>query len=319
MPRRPPLNARPAPSADGDTRTGRVIRHHGRSALVEDPAGERRECTARKRIRDLACGDRVEWSPAGEAQGVIEQVLPRDSVLTRPDHRGRPRALAANVDQLLIVIAPEPEPTAALIDRYLIAAELMPARPALILNKTDRLSAANRADIDALLAEFTALGIPAAGVNTREPGALQPLTELLATHTSILVGQSGVGKSSLINALLPEHDIRVGELSEASGQGRHTTSDTTLYHLPGGGELIDSPGVRDFHLWHIDKAELARGFREFRDYTGQCRFHNCRHLNEPGCAVQAAANAGAISARRLESYRQLYAQLEAAEGRLGDY
>ena len=319
MPRRPPLNARPAASADGDARPGRVIRHHGRSALVEGPDGRRRECTARKRIRDLACGDRVEWSTAGDAQGVIERVQPRDSVLTRPDHRGRPRALAANVDQLLIVIAPEPEPTAALIDRYLIAAELMPARPALVLNKTDRLTAANRTDTDALLAEFAALDIPVARLNTRDPDAIQPLTELLATHTSILVGQSGVGKSSLVNALLPEHALRVGELSAASGQGRHTTSDTTLYHLPGGGELIDSPGVRDFHLWHIDKTELARGFREFRDCAGQCRFHNCRHLNEPGCAVQAAVDTGAISARRLESYRKLYAQLEAAGERLGDY
>ncbi|MAT65057.1 MAG: ribosome small subunit-dependent GTPase [Gammaproteobacteria bacterium] len=316
MTRRSPLKPRSVSSAQAD---GRVIRHHGRNALVETASGERLECTARKRVHDLACGDRVEWSPAGENQGVIERVLPRASVLTRPDHRGRPRALAANVDQLLIVIAPEPEPTAALIDRYLIAAELMPARPVLVLNKTDRLTADTRTHIDALLAEFAALGMPVVRVNTREPGALQPLIELLATHTSILVGQSGVGKSSLVNALLPEHDIRVGELSEASGQGRHTTSDTTLYHLPGGGELIDSPGVRDFHLWHIDKAELAQGFCEFRDYAGRCRFHNCRHLNEPGCAVQAAVDAGEISARRLESYRKLYAQLEAAEERLGEY
>ena len=319
MARRAPLKSRSTPSAGTDTRPGRVIRHHGRSALVEAPDGERVECTARKRVRDLACGDRVEWQPSGEDQGVVERLLPRTSVLTRPDHRGRPRALAANRDQLLIVIAPEPEPTAALIDRYLIAAELMPARPALVLNKTDRLSADTRPDIAALLTEFAALDIPVVRVNTREPGALQPLIELLATHTSILVGQSGVGKSSLVNALLPEHDIRVGELSAASGQGRHTTSDTTLYHLPGGGELIDSPGVRDFHLWHLDKTELARGFREFRDHAGQCRFHNCRHLNEPGCALQAAVDAGAISARRLESYRKLYAQLEAAEARLGDY
>lgn len=316
MPRRSPLKPRSASSAVAD---GRVIRHHGRNALVETANGERLECTARKRVRDLACGDRVEWSTAGEDQGVIERVLPRTSVLSRPDHRGRPRALAANIDQLLIVIAPEPEPTAALVDRYLIAAELMPAQPVLVLNKTDRLTPSSRADIDPLLAEFAALDIPVARVNTREPGALQPLIDLLATHTSILVGQSGVGKSSLVNALLPEHDVRVGELSEASGQGRHTTSDTTLYHLPGGGKLIDSPGVRDFHLWHIDKAQLARGFREFHDPAGHCRFHNCRHLNEPGCAVQAAVDVGEISARRLESYRKLYAQLEAAEERLGDY
>ncbi|HSH29587.1 MAG TPA: ribosome small subunit-dependent GTPase A [Thiohalobacter sp.] len=319
MPRRAPLNSRAVTSAEAAVQSGRVIRHHGRNALVETANGARFECSARKRVRDLACGDRVEWSPAGEDQGVIERVLPRASVLSRPDHRGRPRALAANVDQLLIVIAPEPEPTAALIDRYLIAAELMPARPGLVLNKTDRLTADTRADIDALLAEFAALDMPVVRVNTREPDALQPLIELLATHTSILVGQSGVGKSSLVNALLPEHDIRVGELSAASGQGRHTTSGTTLYRLPGGGELIDSPGVRDFHLWHIDKAELARGFREFHDHAGHCRFHNCRHLNEPGCAVQAAVDAGGISARRLESYRKLYAQLEAAEERLGDY
>lgn len=319
MPRRAPLKSRAESSAAGDRHPGLVIRHHGRGALVEAPAGNRLECTARKRIRDLACGDRVEWSPAGDGQGVIERVLPRRSVLSRPDHRGRPRALAANIDQLLIVLAPEPEPTAALIDRYLIAAELMPARAALVLNKSDLLTPEKRGDIERILDEFSALDIPVVRVNTREAGALAPLTGLLSTHTSILVGQSGVGKSSLVNALLPEHELRVGELSEASGQGRHTTSDTTLYHLPGGGDLIDSPGVRDFHLWHLDKTELAQGFREFADHAQHCRFHNCRHLNEPGCAVQAAVETGKISARRLESYRQLYAQLEAAEGRLGDY
>lgn len=304
---------------DGEHHTGLVIRHHGRSALVETETGGQVECTARKRVRDVVCGDRITWQPAGHGQGVIEAILPRQSVLTRPDHRGQAKPLAANIDQLLIVVAPEPPLSAQLVDRYLIAAELMPATAGLVLNKSDLLDDTHRAEIEPILAEFSRLGVTVIQVNNREPGALQALVELLPTHTSILVGQSGVGKSSLVNALLPEGEIRVGELSDASGLGKHTTSDTTLYHLPGGGNLIDSPGVRDFHLWHIDKEDLVRGYREFHDYAGQCRFHNCRHLNEPGCAIQAAVDAGGISARRLESYRKLYAQLEEAEGRLSDY
>ena len=145
----------------------------------------------------------------------------------------------------------------------------------------------------------------------RENSGIDKLVQILVNRTSILVGQSGVGKSSLINRLLPELDIQIGKLSDASGQGRHTTTATTLYHLPQGGNLIDSPGVRDFRLGETAPADLARGFREFSPYLGLCRFQDCRHLSEPGCAVKAAMRKGVISERRLASYTQL------ANGRSG--
>lgn len=295
-----------APSAsDPAGMAGRVVTHHGRSAVVEDAQGELHLCTTRRRVGKVVCGDRVEWSAAGPRQGVITRLLPRSNLLARADGGGRSRPLASNVDQVLIVAAPEPPLSEALIDRYLVAAELLPARALIVVNKCDLLSPAERTELAARLADYQAVGYGLVFTSRDDRGTLDELRRHLQGKTSILVGQSGVGKSSLVNALLPDRDVRVGALSEATGLGRHTTSATTLHHLPEGGDLIDSPGVRDFHLEYVDVADLGRSFREFGPYLGQCRFHNCRHHGEPGCAVSTAAQQGQISARRLASYRQL--------------
>lgn len=291
-----------------DNQTGLVITHFGRDLVVEDAHGALHLCSARKKLGRIVCGDRVHWQPSGPEQGVVTQLENRRSLLARPDARGNERPLAANVDQLVIVNAPEPPLSEALIDRYLVAAELIGARPLILVNKADLLAPAAQAHLGARLTAFVALDYPVLFTHTRDPQQAVSLAPQFNGRTSILVGQSGVGKSSLVRLLLPDTDIRIGRLSDASGLGRHTTTETTLYHLPGGGDLIDSPGVRDFQLWQATPDDLARGFREISRHQDQCRFHNCRHHGEPGCAVAAAVETGGVDVRRLGSYRTLLQQ-----------
>lgn len=297
----------PEPS-DSDHRHGLVVAHFGRDLIVEDADGGLHTCSARRKLGRLVCGDRVRWQSSGTAQGVVTQLVARKTLLERPDARGESNPLAANVDQLVIVCAPEPPLSAALIDRYLVAAELLGVQALLLLNKTDLLAPAAQAHLEQQLQAFARLEYPLLFTSTCVAEQAARLIAHLNGRTSILVGQSGVGKSSLVRLLLPDADIRVGQLSVASGLGRHTTTETTLYHLPGGGDLIDSPGVRDFQLWATTPDELQRGFRELRRYVGACRFQDCRHNGEPGCAVAAAAEQRVVDARRLASYRSLLQQ-----------
>ncbi|MBI5462326.1 MAG: ribosome small subunit-dependent GTPase A [Gammaproteobacteria bacterium] len=290
-----------------------VIAHFGRDLVVEDIAGRLHLCSARKKLGRIVCGDRVRWQTSGPEQGVVTAVDARKSLLARPDPRGEERPLAANVDRLIIVCAPEPPLSEALVDRYLVVAELIGAQPLLLVNKSDLLAPAARAHLEERLAAFRQLDYPVLFTSTREGDQVATLMAHLNGHTSILVGQSGVGKSSLVRLLVPDAEIRIGQLSDASGLGKHTTTETTLYHLAGGGDLIDSPGVRDFQLWQATAEDLQRGFRELRDYQGQCRFLDCRHNGEPGCAVAAAIETGHVDTRRLASYRTLLQQALARE------
>jgi ribosome biogenesis GTPase len=302
---RPP--SRNNTSDTDNSREGLVIVNYGKSLLIEDEHGELIRCVPRRSLDPIVCGDRIGWEPAGDGTGMITRIEPRHTVLNRADGENRARPLAANLDQIVIVAATEPALDEFLVDKYTVAAELVGVQPLLVINKTDLLDSSARESLEQRVAEYSGIGyrvlFTSAVVNTGMPELEQALTG----RTSILVGQSGVGKSSLIKRLLPEIDIAIGKLSEASGYGRHTTTATTLYHLPGGGQLIDSPGVRDFRLGPTDPVRLEQGFREFRDSLGQCRFHNCRHMREPGCAVASAAQQKRISPRRLESYRQLVA------------
>lgn len=294
-----------AEAAEGELGTpqhGRVITRHGRNLVVRDAAGELHHCLFRQNLGELVCGDHVVWQSTGAGEGVVTARLERRSALTRPDYSGRDKALAANVTQLVIVLAPEPEPTGFLIDQYLVAAEQLGVAAILCLNKADLLDAEQWQAFRARFAHYESIGYPMIGVSAKREHGLDPLIDHLRDQTSILVGQSGVGKSSLINALIPDQDTQVGRLSSATGLGRHTTSATTLYDLPSGGELIDSPGVRSFRLGAMDRAQLEQGFREFRPFLGQCRFKNCAHEEEPDCAIQAAAAAGKIHPDRLANF-----------------
>jgi len=288
-------------------RMGLIIVNYGKQQLLEDQSGTLHRCVARRGLEQMVCGDEVEWLPVGKDEGVIEAIVPRRNVLQRLDGNSKQRPLVANIDQVVIEAAPEPMLDTFLIDKYTVAAELTNTTPLIVANKSDLLDSEQRGRIELLFKEFNAIGYTTLFTSALENTGIREFAEQLSNKTSILVGQSGVGKSSLIKRLLPELDITTGKLSDASGLGKHTTTATTLYHLPLGGNLIDSPGVRDFKLGKTSPLELGNGFREFHSLLGECRFNDCRHLSEPGCAITAAVEQGTISTRRYDSYRQLLA------------
>jgi len=302
-------NQTPRPSSQASDKhqgkPGLVLAHFGQTSLVEDDNGEVFRCATRRNLSRTVCGDRVLWQASNPREGVIVRVMERDTTLVRPANNNRVRAVAANLDQIVIVIACKPSFEYGMLDRYLVAAELIGATPVIVVNKSDLLDTESRSKLQQRLTIYEDIGYSLLFISTRSTDGLRDLHQQLKIHTSILVGQSGVGKSSLVQALLPDLDIRTGALSQVTGLGRHTTTVTTLYHLPDGGDLIDSPGVRDFSLSPVAVDQLAQGFREFRHYLGRCRFHNCRHGSEPGCAVQDAARSGVINPRRLANYREL--------------
>ena len=297
-------------SSEGDVATetgqpGVVIARYGKQALIETRAGDRLLCHLRAHLESPVAGDNILWLPTEEA-GVVEAVVKRRNVLQRPDAQGRLRPVAANIDLMLIVYAPEPAPQANLIDRYLVAAENMEVEAALVLNKADLVGPDD--ELAGQLDRYAALGYRTLVTHYGLPDD-SDLTSLIGQDTLVLVGQSGVGKSSLIQRLLPDASIRVGALSEVADKGRHTTTTAELFHLPGGGRLIDSPGVRDFGLTHVAPETVFSGFREFSPFLGQCRFRDCQHQSEPGCALIAAVETGDISSERFESFHQILATL----------
>jgi ribosome biogenesis GTPase len=281
---------------------GRVITRFGKHLAVEDDRDQVHHCLFRQNLGHVVCGDRVVWQPTTRGIGVVTAVMPRRTALQRPDFGGRLRPIAANLTQMVVVLAPEPAPSSYLIDQYLVAAQSIPVNCLLALNKVDLLKPSSARGIETQLTLYATIGYPVIRFSATGRHGLEPLADALRDHTSILVGQSGVGKSSVVKALLPERDIEIGRLSRATGHGRHTTSAATLYHLPHGGDLIDSPGVRSFRLTDSTRTELAKGFVEFRPYLGKCRFSDCRHETEPGCALRQAVEEGKIARARLDNF-----------------
>jgi ribosome biogenesis GTPase len=294
----------------GSEQTGLVIAHHGQTLVVEDETGRLYRCTARQNLGRLACGDRIVWQASGAEEGVIVAVGERRSLLTRPDYHGQPRPVAANLDAVAVVLAPEPEPSEYLIDRYLVAIAAIGVRGLLVLNKLDLLDAPALAALTERLEPYRRIGYPLLLTSSHTAHGLDELRAWQRGRVSLLVGQSGVGKSSLIKALLPDREIRIQAVSQVTGHGTHTTSGSTLYHLPDGGDLIDTAGVRSFELGEISLSDLDRGFTDIAPYLGRCRFSDCYHESEPDCALREAAARGEIASRRLDSYRQLRAALE---------
>jgi len=292
-----------------EQREGRVMVRHGQNLVVLTPNGETVHCLFRQNLGEIVCGDRVLWQPVDDGEGVVVALLPRSTTLSRPDYSGHEKPIAANITQLVVVLAPRPEPSGYLLDQYLIAAELIGVRAAICLNKADLLNKAGREAFRERFAHYEPLGYPLIQVSAKTEHGLDPLLELLKGNTNILVGQSGVGKSSLVNALLPRHELEEGALSDATGLGRHTTSAATLYELETGGEIIDSPGVRSFRLGKLTRDELEDGFPELRALRGQCRFSNCAHQQEPGCVVRLALQERRIHPDRLASFQHLAAGL----------
>jgi ribosome biogenesis GTPase / thiamine phosphate phosphatase len=285
---------------------GVVVAAFGRQYEVRTLAGETLLCVPRAKRSIYACGDEVEAARTEAGHGVLEKLHPRRSLLHRAD-AFREKLIAANATQVVIVVATEPSFSDELISRCLCAAEAQDLAALIVLNKADlkdRLEAART-----LLAPFRDLGYPI--VELCAQAGAEALRPHLEEHTSILVGQSGMGKSTLTNALVPGAGAATREISTSLDSGKHTTTFARLYALGGYSRLIDSPGLQAFGLAHLTPAAIEHGFREFRPYFGQCRFRDCQHAAEPGCALQEAAAGKIISPRRLELFRQIRAENEA--------
>ena len=274
--------------------------------------GTSKQCKFRRKVGRPFCGDRVLVVSADDESLVVESVLPRRNRFVRADERQRQHTIAANLDQVLIVVARRPLPSRDLLERYLLAVHSLGIRPLIVLNKVDLEISAddNSAGVEALshMPDYEALGYRIFHTSCKGEPGIVGLHEVLKDRTSIFVGQSGVGKSSLINRLLPDLDIQTGALSDTTGKGTHTTTTTMMYRLPGGGFLVDSPGVWEYGIWKLEPGELAAGFVEFEPRLGQCRFNDCQHATEPDCAIKQAVADGHIRDWRYRSYLRLLEQ-----------
>lgn len=286
--------------AAGAGTPGLVIAAHGRQYRVELADGKVLLCFPRGKKSELVCGDQVIIQGAGQGQGVIDKVEPRRSLLYRSNEI-RQKLIAANVDQVVIVVATEPAFSEMLVSRCLIAATCQNIAPLIVLNKADlkmRLPQARER-----LQRLHDLGYPILELSALNQA--ETLRPWLEGRTSVLVGQSGMGKSTLINGLIPGALAATREISAALDSGKHTTTHATLYHLNAASHIIDSPGLQEFGLEHLDQADLENAFPEFAPHLGQCRFRNCQHQQEPGCALHAASQAGAIDPERLTLFLSL--------------
>jgi ribosome biogenesis GTPase / thiamine phosphate phosphatase len=282
---------------------GIVISRHGKEVLIEDVQGARHRCITRTQLDAVISGDRILWQPQAQGYGSIVKILPRHGELHAISKTGKPRVVAANIDILLIVCAAQPPLQVELLDHYLIAAEIAAIQPIILFNKIDLLKPDERSAAQNQLVTYQTIGYRVEYLSVNHSLGLDALRQDLAGKTAVLVGQSGVGKSSLLRALVPGATARIGELS--TEQGKHTTSHSELYHLPNGGYVIDSPGVRSFNFIPVDAATLAQAFIEFRPYLGQCRFANCSHVHEPGCAIKQAVSAQHITQVRYHGYQAM--------------
>ena len=284
--------------------TAQITASYGRRFSVRTLSGCLYEANTRGKRVDFACGDWVRITPLNREQAVIEELLPRQSLLYRQDAY-RSKLIAANVSLLVVVTAAVPAPSEMLLQRALLAAEAADIRMLIAVNKSDLPQSASWLE---KLAFYQTLGYPLLPLCALEGAdALKPL---LAGETAILLGQSGMGKSTLANALLGFDAARTGEISAALDSGRHTTTHARLYDLDNGGKLIDSPGLQEFGLHHLERTELLQYFPDLRHLAGQCRFHNCSHRAEPGCALKAAADSGAVRAERLAFLQKLSDELD---------
>ncbi|MEQ1804171.1 MAG: ribosome small subunit-dependent GTPase A [Burkholderiaceae bacterium] len=295
-------------SSAAQIQVGRVVAAHGRHCVVEDPQGQRVICHPRGKKSDVVVGDRVRWQASGDS-GVIEGIEPRRNVLTRQDE-WKTKTFAANIDQLLVIVAAEPVFSESQLARALIAAQDAAIPVRILLNKADLASVAAARS---RLAPYVAMGIEVheVALKARPDEARERLGPLLADLASLAIGPSGAGKSTLINLLAPHAKALIGELSSALNAGRHTTTATHWYWLSEKRRtaLIDSPGFQEFGMRLIDAQQLAALMPDLRNHVGDCKFYNCTHLHEPGCAVRDAVQRGEIHESRYRIYAEILGEL----------
>lgn len=282
---------------------GLVLSRFSRHAEIEDLQGNRVHCSIRPNIDTLVAGDQVIWERQGENRGVVVSVYPRKSVIGRTDKKGNIKPFAANISQIIVVVACKPEISWTLLDSYLVMVENLGLKVCIVLNKIDLACDSLKEE---LLAHYSVLGYQIVFLSKHKQIGYPSLIEALNNQTSVFVGQSGVGKSSIISEILPhELSIQTAEISNMAELGCHTTSNSRFYHLPSGGALIDSPGIREMSLGHLNAANITQGFPEIRSLISLCKFRNCSHFNCPGCAVLEALHSGTIAQKRYENYLKI--------------
>jgi ribosome biogenesis GTPase len=279
---------------------GIVITRYGQRQLVEDENGIVFQSVSRQNIGFSVAGDKILFQKTKHDDAIVTAIYPRDNELKRQD-----KLIAANIDQLWLVVAIEPHYEFELIDRYLIMAENSNLPIGIIVNKIELSTTKSKTENDFL--NYQSLGYDVHFLSVKKQINLDFFKEQLVNKSHIFLGQSGVGKSSLINSLIPDLQLRVNEISSKSKLGKHTTTNTTIYHIPSGGDLIDSPGVREFQLDSLTELEIKSGFKEFRALSDACRFRDCRHINEPNCAVKESLDQGKINPNRYQSYLNILA------------
>ena len=298
---------------ESSSQVARVISHHGKQLYAEaetaDNVYQRIKCKIRQNLGEIACGDYVVVQQAsnatGESQNVVVAVKERSNLLVKTGFAGAVKPVAANIGQLVIVTAIRPRPNPYLIDRYLVSAENLPAKALIVINKVDLLDDESNRIVDELKALYQGIGYHVISTSMKQEHGLDELREALSNTTSILVGLSGVGKSSIVKKILPKEEIKIGLTSEATGEGKHTTTVSALYHLDCKGIIIDSPGVRDFTPINKNIDEITNGFCDVKAFSGKCKFSNCSHLNEPGCAMKNAVAEGKLNEQRFKNYLRM--------------
>lgn len=298
---------------ESSTQTVRVISHHGRELYAEDENLNIFKCKIRQNLGDIACGDSVviqriydtTQSPQEDIEYVVVAIRERSNLLLKTGFAGATKPVAANIGQIIIVTAIMPRPNPYLIDRYLAATENLPATAIIVINKMDLIDDDTTQLIQDFISLYQGIGYRVIQTSMKQQTGIDELAEALANTSSILVGLSGVGKSSIVKAMLPKEDIRIAKTSDASGEGKHTTTVSALYHLNNGGVIIDSPGVRDFTPIVSNELEITNGFIDVRQYAGACKFSNCSHKNEPGCALKQAVLDGELNEQRFNNYLRM--------------
>jgi ribosome biogenesis GTPase len=297
--------AQDAISADDENHIeGLVISHHGGKIVVEIVDMGSIECQVRSNLGTIVCGDRVTCENTTANEYRVVAIRPRHNFLQRLDGFGQPKSVAANISQLLICLAVKPEPNLFLLDQYLVSAEQQDINAVIVLNKIDLLTEQVE-DSFCLESIYTPLGYAVLSISVKSGYGMSRLASVFDNNSSVLSGVSGVGKSSITQALLPDEDIKIADISEANEEGRHTTRTSRLYHLENNGQLIDTPGIRGFNPLLDRNKPLGDGFREIHQFAAECRFNNCRHRNEPDCAVRSAVTRGEIADSRYQNYLKM--------------